>query len=486
MIPFAEWLPDQPDFNNPGATVAKNVRPHASGYEPLPSFQAFSNALDAYPRGAFYARAADNNVYSYAGDETKLYSIVASAWTDVSRVSGGAYACGNLDYWEMAKFGEKVIATNYIDDPQIITLGGTNFAALGGTPPKARHVATVRNFVVFANTNDTDGEIPNRVRWSAADDPEDYVVSAATQSDFEDLYGAGGWIQRVFGGEYGNIFQEGSVWRMTYQGSPTIFSFDEVLPGRGLLAPGGASQIGDLIFFLSQDGFEVLTNGSSSQSIGAQKVDRFVLSDIDTSNLHRVSSAIDVKKKQFYFAYPGSSNTGGLPNKLVIYDWSIDKWSYAEIELPLIATVATPGVTLEGLDSISTNLDALLVTLDSPAWKGGSPEFGAFDSSNQLGFFTGDNMDAMIETAEVQLTKGRRTLVNAVRPIIDGGTTSIQVGKRQRQADAFSYMTASSVNNNGRANMRSNGRYHRFRANISGDWTHAQGVEPEGSAAGWR
>ena len=37
QLPFGEWLPDQPEHLNPGATVATNVYHAASSYKPVKS-----------------------------------------------------------------------------------------------------------------------------------------------------------------------------------------------------------------------------------------------------------------------------------------------------------------------------------------------------------------------------------------------------------------------------------------------------------------
>ncbi len=41
MIQFGEWLPDQPDYSNPGVTRAENVVPAAGGERSLPGFVAY-------------------------------------------------------------------------------------------------------------------------------------------------------------------------------------------------------------------------------------------------------------------------------------------------------------------------------------------------------------------------------------------------------------------------------------------------------------
>ena len=62
MIKFGEWLPDQPDFQNVGATEAKNVVASASGYTPIKELEALSAAADNRIRGIFPAKNTSSNV----------------------------------------------------------------------------------------------------------------------------------------------------------------------------------------------------------------------------------------------------------------------------------------------------------------------------------------------------------------------------------------------------------------------------------------
>jgi hypothetical protein len=280
--------------------------------------------------------------------------------------------------------------------------------------------------------------------------------------------------------------QQRSIRRMTYVGSPAIWQLDEIVPNEGLLAPGGAAQTKSHIFFLSNRGFSVLIDGSKVESIGQNKVDRFVLEDIDADNLEHVSCTVDEKKNQVYWAYPGSGNTGGRANKLVVYDYSLNRWSYSEQETEQLVIGATTGFTLDGLDSVSTDIDSFTISLDDSVWTGGAFQIAKFDGDHKLGFFTGDPMAATIETAEVQLSPNRLSMIRNVRPLIDGGANTIQIGHRTKQGGTTTWTPAKSVNDNGRVSVRKNARYHRIRANTSGTWDVAQGVEVEASPTGWR
>jgi hypothetical protein len=46
-IPFGEWLPDLPDYQNPGVTVAKNVIP--AGYKNKATIDPFAAIIMIHP-----------------------------------------------------------------------------------------------------------------------------------------------------------------------------------------------------------------------------------------------------------------------------------------------------------------------------------------------------------------------------------------------------------------------------------------------------
>ena len=252
MIPFGELAPDVADLNADVARAAINVLPGVNSYLPLKDLSVASDALTGDCVGAVVTKDNSGNNYIYAGDSTKLYNISGVTVTDYSQA--GNYT-DNAEKWNFAKWGNKIIASKYGEIPQVITLGGTVFADLAGTPPQARSISTVRDFVVLGNTLDgTDGAVTNRLWWSGFNDEEQWT-SGTNQSDFQDLQGGGGAIQRIIGGEYGIVFQVNSIWRMTYVGTPLVFQLDEIEPKKGTPAPGSVVQHGVDIYYLGQDGF---------------------------------------------------------------------------------------------------------------------------------------------------------------------------------------------------------------------------------------
>ena len=481
-IEFAEWLPDQAPLGNVGVE-AKNVISWSRGYRSFPSSAVYSDAITARAQGAYVARDNAGTVYNIAGDATKLYQLSSgTTYSNSTRATGGAYATAADEWWQFAQWGNTVIATNFVDDPQMMTLGGTNFSLLAGSPPKARYISVIRDFVCLGNVASGGIAYPNRVQWSGINDSTAWTVSAVTQADYQDLQGDGGWVQKIIGGEYGLVFQERAVWRMQYIGSPVIFQFDLIERARGAYSSQAVVAFGNMVFFLADDGFYMIQGGAGAVPIGDGKVDRYFLADLRTEYAYRINAVIDPINKLVIWAYPGSGSSGGTPNKLVIFNWTNGKWSRVETETECLVQYAAIYYTLEGLDAISASLDALGVSLDSRVWTAGARSLAAFNASHKLVTFSGVAMDATLDTGEIALGQGSRTDVTNVEPLVDGSTANVSVGERNLLSAAVSFQTAVAQNDFGDVPVRSNAKFHRFRVTTTGAFNFAQGVRVDHEA----
>lgn len=486
IVPFGEWTPDAPAIGNSGLIDASGVYPRTDkSYGPLATLSPVSDALTARCQGAFSARkSSDGVIYSFAGDATKLYKTTSTAWSDISDAT---YSVGTDEWWNFAQYGDRVIAVN-INTPtkqyRLDTIPST-VAALSATAPKARYVTTVREFVVVGNTYDTtDLYKPGRVWWSGFDAPESWptpgsVSAVAAQSDFNDMPN-GGWVQGIVGAVGGVdalVFMEQAVYRMQYEGPPTIFRFDEIERARGCSAPGSIVNNGKLAAYLAEDGFYVC-DGVQSQPIGAGRVDKWFFATIDQTYLNRVTGTADPINKLIIWSFP-SGLTGSTPDKVIIWNWALNRWSYGDLACEMLLRARTTGYTLEGLDAVSSSIDALPLSLDSRIWTGGRIALAGFDTSHKLSYLTGPNQAATLVTGEFD-GQGKRLFVQGVRPIVDGGTVTASVGYRDTPSGAVSYTTAQAAGVNGISPARVSTRFARARVQIAagGTWTHAVGVEP--------
>jgi hypothetical protein len=484
MVPFGEWLPDLPEYNNPGALLAKNVIPQLDSYRGLNSLSSFTNALTGVCLGVFWAQDNNNSVYDFAGDNTKLYRLTAGdTWSDASRTVGGAYSATN---WEFTKFGDRIIAANKADDLQYFELGvSSNFAALPGSPPKAKTIATVRDFIMLGDLDTLGG---NFIQWSGYNSSELWTPSIKTQSDFQELFGRGGRVQRIIPGSYGTIFAEHSIFTAEYVGPPVIFQINEVERKRGTPAPNSTAWTGGKVFYFGWDGFYVF-DGQRSTPISHNKVSNWFALNCPAAVFDDIRAAVDRINRLVMWAFK-TSTSEPINNRLLIYNWAVDRWSYAEVDTQIIDEFVSPGFSLDDLDTLFADIDSESIPVDTDAYKGGTINLQAFNSSNQAATFSGTPLAATIDTKEISGPDNKRLMTNSVRPLIEASgasTVTVQVGKRNRLQDNVTYTAPKALNGiNGEASIRENSRYQRYRINIASGFLHGDGVKANGRLSGGR
>ena len=490
MIQLGQFLPDQSDFNNAGVTVATNVIPAANGYESMQSLSPISGAADSSLVGMIAAANDDGEVSLYAADRNKIYEFDTATGSLVDFSKSGGYGTALDDRWRFVQYGPDVIGTNFSDPIQYIAAyDGTVFADLSADAPKAKYIAVVRDFVMTGFTNDsTDGNKPYRVRWSGIGDHTSWAISAATQADFQDIADMGD-VTGLVGGEHATILLEKGIVRAGYIGSPLVFQFDPVETVRGCKVPGSVCNVGHSVFFLADDGFYMF-DGEQSRPIGAEKVNRFFLEDWDGAYAKNMSASADPLKQIIVWSYASTEATNGQPDKMLIYNYALDKWSTASLSANLVAPIYTASYSLEDLDAIFGSIDVLPASLDGAIYRGGEFLFAAA-KDKKIQTFTGSALPATIETAEFEGQKGRFSLLRNVVPYVDYrdsgvGTVTAQIASRTRQIDTYSFGTAGTLNSDNFIPVRSNGRYHRVRLNITGEWKKAQGIDVDFGVMGRR
>lgn len=409
VLPVAEWLPDQPEFEG-GTSRVVNAVPQATTYRAMNGLVTVTDAIDSRVFRGFVAKDDSDVVNNFAGDAGKLYKLTSGVWGDVSKLGG--YAATN---WEFTKFGQRIIAAAKDEPIQYFDMGTSAlFDDLAGSPPQAEHVAVVRDFVVLGNLDEGGTQNPAKLQWSGFNNSEIWGSDLATQTDFQELFGNGGNIQRIVGGEYGVILQENSIWRMDYVGTPTVFRFDEVERGRGTPAPNSVCWLGEQIFYWGNDGFYMF-NGVSSAPIGAEKVDRYVKNRIDTSRYSELVGAVDRRNRLVIWSIPLIE--GG--SELIIYNWAVGKWGQSEIQIEAINEFAEAGYTLDDLDALFADIDSESIPVDSPDFRGGTLNLGAFTTTHELGTFSGDQLTIEVDTVETADPSGMRVFIDTVRPIAE-------------------------------------------------------------------
>lgn len=481
VIPFGEWRPDMPALSQ-WAQEALNVVPSEESYTPFNALSTVTNALTARAQGAAWFRCPDESQKMFAGDATKLYLLDdGTTWNDVTRSSGGAYAAGADNSWRFEQFGSLAIATDGVDVLQKFDLSaGTNWLALGGSPPTAKYMAVVKDFLVLGNL----GGLPMRMQWCGINNCEDWGAgqpipgsNPTTQADFNDEPD-GGQINGIVGGEYGVVFQESAIRQMVYAGAPAIFDINKIAKDVGATIPNATAGVADLAFCLHQSGFQMVQGGQTVVPIGRGKVDKTFWNEFDVTNHFRSSSAVDPVRGLYVYAYPANGN-GGTPNKALLFNWRTNKWTHAEVTCEIVyAGISQKSWTIEDLD-VFGSIEAVPYSFDSSFWTGAASLllFG-FDAAHKAGAFNGSTLAATIETAEVAPGQGSRALIRSCRPLIDGGSPMVSIGVRENQQTAPVYTSPVSLTGAGLAPLRRSTRYARFRTSMAAgsSWANAQGI----------
>lgn len=457
-IPFGGITRDTPLYGKAGMNLIQDMIPlSGNALGPSRNYAVLGNALADRVSGVASGQSSAGAYFIYAGTKTKLYE-ADSTYTFTDQSVGGGYTLGDADYWEIFFFERtsKVIATWIGQAVQSMTIGlGTSsaFSAMitSTEKPKAKHGAIVGQFVVLGNINSTaDGLRPTRIHWSAFGDETDFLPSAATQCDYEDL-ATGGGVQRIIGGtEYGLIFQEEMVRTMRYVGGQVIFSIQPINYAPGTSIPRSVLWHEGIVYYISQTGFVAL-DGLNVRYIGKDKIDKYFF---DTFSSHSYAPsffhvAADPQRKIIWWAFPDSAVA--YASTYLGYKYDEDRW------------VRLAGPNTESMGWIRNS------TFD--------PILASFDTSHRICSFAGTGVQAcgIIETGALQPQAGRRWQLNNVRVIGDNRElalnadigVSVRSWDRPDQAVLPSYSTSVPRNISGLNPVRIAGNYLQIRCSIS-------------------
>lgn len=435
LLEFGPWEPDDVLLNGQQAPEARNVIPAKRGYRYLPDVSRLY--YPPIPGGRCLAAFTIKDVN---GD---LLTLAASASGPVYALEGGEW---------VEKLSVETVSTNRVYanwGPSLYMIYGTSLyksSISGGfsefavieAAPKASCMAIVKEFLVLGDLTDN----RQRIQWSAMDDPDAWPEpgtdeAAAKQSDYQH-FPEGGRVMAVVGAvgqTDGIVFLEHAVQRMAYVGAPYIFNFKQIDAVRGLLAPKSPVNFGVGCIYLSEDGW-YLTDGSSTKALGIERIDNWFFKQVEHTRIAEVVGWHDPVNRICIWAFPSKNADSGLLDRVLIYSYDLDRWSYGLLNLQTLFGDYARGETLDSLDKYGP-LDSLpFGSLDIPAFMTGRSLMGCFDSSGHMGVLNGAPLEAVIETQEIG---GDRIMVHGLRPLVDRGDAKSLPIYRTRQEEQPKY-----------------------------------------------
>lgn len=444
--------------------------------------KVFSNSGGALPAAitagtTYYVKTVlDPDTYTISATPGGAAINTASTGTGTHSVTHLYPALSADAQWQFVQFGSLIKATQENAVLQTYNLASSSaFADNAGSPPQASYISVVGRFLVLSGLLSN----PFRIHWSGLNDTTNWT-SGVNSSDFQD-FPDGGIVRGVAGGEFGTIFQDQAIRRMSYiPGSPLIFQIERIAQDLGLFAPGSIVRAGALTFFHSAQGFYKIVPSGLPEQIGRERVDRTFFDDLDKTELRMFIGASDPRSTRAFWAYKSTAGTTGLYDKIIGFDYALDRWFQITMTGEYLLGMSQPGITLENLDTLSASIDALAAPLDSFAVST-QPLIAQFNSEHKLGFFSGSNLEATLETAE-QGTADKRVFVNGFRPVSDAPSFYGSASYRELVSESPTSLPEIAMNTRtGRCDLRRSTRYTRMKGRIpaSTQWTYAAGVEPD-------
>lgn len=483
-LPFGEYRPDLSDLNAAYTKNILNAIPTGDGYGPFQDFQVFTAALPGPCRGAFFARGITSGEISiFAGTSTDLYLLDNTTFTFALVSKSGGYSALDPDAtWQFEQFNNIVLATQANDVLQAYNLtSDTVFSDNPGSPPQAAYIAIINGFVVLSGLLG----FPLRIQWCGLNDLTNWSpgIQESDLQDFKD----GGSVKGVTGGEFGYVMQESAVRRMVFvPNSDELFDISKTQQDVGAIYSGGIVNVGGDVFFLAAKGFQKIDSTGALTPIGEERINKTFLAEFDASQPQFLFGVGDPKSSLIFWAYKTIQNNTMSFDKLLVYNNTLDKFAPIEMTGEFLAPFSKPGITLEGLDSISASLDALPFSLDA-VQAATFAQMAAFNASHQLGFFTGSNLEAILETAE-QTGMRQRMRINGFNPVTDASSVFGSTAKRENLNAVPVYTAEASMNAQGICPQRADTRHARGRIRIPAgtDWKFATGLDPDVQQSGAR
>lgn len=428
-VPLGEWLPDAPSYKAPGLLDVRNAIPSGAGYTPVLDAVGVDDSVTGTVLGA--ARYDKN-------DGTSV--VIVGTSSDLFHISGGTVTASSLslsvstsERWQFERFNDSIYATAFgVGTYRLADIDSdTSFSSSAGSPPSARAMARVSDFLIMGNLTDTDASTQvHRLRWSAFNNPtENWVTDIATQSGFIDLREDFGPIKSIAGGFSGLVLQKFGASTIEYTGSPAVFRILPLDEQRGCASTASVVRLGPLTYWLSDSGF-CRSDGGVIETISSARVWDWFIENSSATYRNVVQGAVDWVHRCIVWAFVGNTNTTNT--KLLFYNWELDRWSYADLAVDYLVSDVDDGMTLEEVSAIYSDLDAMPVSLDSPEFQSQGRVLAAM-VSGELSYFTGDTLEASFETGDFQPQVGRRSFVTEVWPVVESSASNARasIGTRE-------------------------------------------------------
>ena len=310
------------------------------------------------------------------GSLDKLYSLVGSTHTNITRQSSGSdddYDMDPENLWNGGVLGGILVITNGADPPQswVPSVGPVNKAEDLENWPSGLVCQVLKPFgyfLVACNLTDSSGEHPSRIRWShpavPGALPSTWSITDATKDSGEfDISDEvpGPIVDAVVLRKTLFIYKSNSIWSMVKVPGNNIFAVDKAFTTLGALSNGCVAPFsykgGE--FHCVFTGDDVVTHdGRAVQRNLERRWAAEIRRELSAGNWKR-SFVVNIPGVQEnWICYPTGNNI--MPNRVLIWNYSDDTIGIRDLQE---STWISAGIIVEG-----TSLVGLTWNSDSESW----------------------------------------------------------------------------------------------------------------------
>lgn len=344
----------------------------------------------------------DGTVFLIVGGPTKIYQY-SSATRTLTDITGAAVLAPTRDKpWTYAPFLDALYFTQLVNGLYKWP-GSGNIAAVGGTPPKARSVNVLFDYLCLFNIDDGTAR-PWRFQWAAEATDSTWTAAATNDAgsfDLRDTDDIGVALHRL--GDELIAYKERSIIPISFIGGNEVFGRHQTIRDFGLLSPYSIAARTDGHLCMGPTTFYWYTGGRSVDDSYGDYIRDLVYPRIDASRRQRIRCLNMLDSDEVAFIYPVSGGAVNDADEWVIYNFREKNW-YG----PFTKTVSMAGSAARGasvvIDDVTTIIDDDVTIIDESGSTAAETRQNLFiDASgviHQVGLAQNDNGTAIVREAE--------------------------------------------------------------------------------------
>lgn len=170
---------------------------------------------------------------------------------------------------------------------------------------------------------------PLLIRWSDLGDYNTWIAGVNNQAGSKRLSRGSGIVGGMQAGHKGVIWTDLGVWTMNYIGYPDVYNIDEVEQGCGLIARKAMTELGGVIYWMSQKQFFMMS-GNGVEPVDCPVWD-IAFQDLDLANLTKIRCAANsaFNEVAWYLPVTGGSGENSIYVKLNVLTKA---WDYGTLD----------------------------------------------------------------------------------------------------------------------------------------------------------